>query len=333
MDKDSVKAFAKAIGTTVETITSQGWANCKCPLAPWTHDSGKDSSPSFAIKIDPNGESRFQCYACHKGDLLLLVQMLREFGAQAPKYDLKLALQYVNAENEQDLVLKVKDYGEKLLPDDDGNNDATFPEAWLHSFKKALTVPVALTYLKSRGLSPGLIKELDIRFDQSRQAVCFPIRDTECTLRGLRGRYIDPDEGAPPYHIYKNPEGHYNRRVWYGEEWVDFDKPVLMVESVFDLAAVFPIYSNVVAPLTVGMSKAKFKRVATAYDIVTLYDKGKGGDKARQLTQQYLPDALQVHLIPGGPHRFKPGEQATDPGEMTPVQLAALLRPHLPGIA
>lgn len=331
MDKAQVLAFAQAIGTKVEKVSPQGWANCRCPLAPWTHDSGKDSTPSFAIRVVPGGLSYFQCYTCQKGDLYHLIRLLKGFGAEAPRYRLKDALALLAVEEETDTVVQIKEFeAEGLAPDDDGNNTAIFPENWLHTFKKAHTVPAALAYLRGRGLADETIVELDVRYDTQRNAVCFPIRDALGHLCGLRGRYIEPDPDGPPYHIYKNPQKHYNRMVWYGEHWVDFDRLVILVESVFDLAAVFPIYPNVLAPLTVGMSKAKVQRIGAAFDVVTLFDVGEGGDKARDLIDHYLTDTVKVHLLPEGPHRCNPGHPAKDPGDMQPSALAELLAPFLP---
>lgn len=330
MDKNAVRQFAIYLGTKVESVSSQGWALVRCPLAPWLHESGKDSSPSAAISVVKGGESRFHCFACENHDLLGLLQRLRGLGAARPKYRIKEALELVNAQDEEGLVIAVKDYDAPADPYDDGNNDATFSEAWLNTFKPAVNVPLARDYLQGRGVSLHTADEMDLRFDTGLQTVCFPIRDFEGVLCGLRGRRIKPTGDQPPYHIYKNEEKRYNRRVWLGEHHLDWSLPVLMVESVFDYAACLPVYGNVVAPLTVGMSGAKVRRMASAVDIVTLFDKGKGGQKARELVDKHLPSNHRVHLIPCGPHRTDPSEVATDPGEMQFTALVDLLKEHLP---
>lgn len=334
MDKDAVRLFAGFVGTKVETISSQGWAQMKCPLARWTHDSGKDSNPSAAISIKPDGYSHFTCFTCENHDLLALVQRLKELGAQAPRVQLKAAMELVNAEGENELKVAIKEYDAPLNPEeDDGNNDAVFSEDWLASFLPARKVPDAMAYLKSRGVDPYTVHDLDLRWDPKRLTVCFPVRDTSGRLCGLRGRRIAPEPGQPPYHMYKNApgkDGHYNRNVWIGENHLDWDKPVVMVESVFDYAAVYPLYENVTGPLTVGMGPRKVKRMAAAGEIITLFDLGAGGNKARKLIDKYLPKNQRRHLLPCGPHRSNPEEAASDPGEMLPQQLIELLSPHLP---
>lgn len=335
MDKNAVRMFAGFIGTKIDMISSQGWAQCKCPLARWLHDSGKDSNPSAAIKVVPGGISRFTCFTCESHDLSGLLMRMRELGAKGTKYNFKDAMKLVAVEEEESLVPIIKDYEATLYgEDDDGNNDATFPEEWLASFVPAYKVERAVAYLRRRGLSDHLIHELDIRWDSGRRTVCFPLRDQYGTLCGLRGRRVAPTEDQPSYHMYKTTEdpktGRYNRRVWLGENTVDWERPVVMVESVFDYAAVLPVYANVVAPLTVGMSDKKVRRMAGALDIVTLFDKGTGGNKARKLIDKHLPGNNRKHLIPGGPSRADPSEEATDPGEMRMTEIYKILEGHVP---
>ena len=62
MNLEQVKQFALAVGTKVENHSGD-WAACCCPLAPFTHDSGRDSHPSFAIRHGDNLESIFNCLA------------------------------------------------------------------------------------------------------------------------------------------------------------------------------------------------------------------------------------------------------------------------------
>lgn len=333
MDKVSVRQFARYVGTKIDTISSQGWAQCRCPLAPWLHDSGKDSNPSAAISIKPGGESVFTCFTCESHDLSGLLMRMRELGAKGTKYNFKEAMALLAVEEEETLVPVIKEYGDSGV-EDDGNNDTIFPEEWLAKFRPARTSQDAMAYLRRRGVHPHLVEEMDVRWDPKRRTVCFPLRDQYGALCGLRGRRVAPTADQPSYHMYKTvdgPEGRYNRRVWLGEHIVDWELPVVMVESVFDYAAVLPAYSNVVAPLTVGMSEKKVRRMAAATEIVTLFDQGKGGNKARLLIDKHLPNNKRTHLIPAGPPgSWVGGDEATDPGEMRLPDILRLLQDHVP---
>jgi hypothetical protein len=292
-----------------ETYASEKWIGTSCPLAPWTHDSGTDANPSFAINCKPGGESIFHCFTCEKGDLLHLIQLLKKWGAAKPKYDLRAALEVLAEEEEDHLVATIKDFDE---PPPDLLKTIPWSEVWLDSFMKAVNVPLAMEYLHDRSVSKEVAEHLDIRWDGNKEAVCFPVRDWDDRFVGLRGRRLDGG-----YHDYGGPENHRNKLVWYGESRVDLSRPVLLVESVFDYASACRVCGNILAPMTVGMGKPKVKRIEAALDIVTLFDTGKGGDKAAALIDKYLSTSNRYHC--------KPPKGRKDPGDMTVEELRNVL--------
>ena len=155
---------------------------------------------------------------------------------------------------------------------------------------------------------------LDLRVDILEQRVCFPVRDFSGVLRGLHGRAIQKDVDLR-YKMYLHNKKH-NSIVWLGESWVDVDKPVVIVEGPFDLAAVLPVYKNVVSPLFATPSVSKIKRLGDAIEVFTFLDKGVGGDKGRELFTSHLKDSVVTHIHP--PESYK------DPGEMSEVSLKTL---------
>ena len=309
MKKNQIEAFLKALGTKPTSFSSK-WVSAHCPLAPWTHDSGKDSNPSFAISCNSTGESMFNCFACHKGDLLYLVQLLKQYGAGKPKYNIKQALEILADEEEDKTLPDIKDFDEYAL---ETNLIVPWDEEWLGTFFKAVNVPIAMEYLNGRCVAKEIAAHLDIRWDGSRECVSFPVRDFEARLVGMRGRRL-----GGGYYDYAGPQNHRNKLVWYGEENLDPAKTVVMVESVFDYASVVRVFENLTAPLTVGMSKAKVQRMECCLDIVTLFDNGAGGNKARALIDKYLSSAIRVHCYPPK-HRG-------DPGEMTVEEVCNVLK-------
>ena len=315
MDKPEIKAFLQALSARSVEVHTQ-WVQASCPLAPWTHSSGRDAHPSFAIKIEPAKESTYNCFSCGGGDLMDLVQKLARHGAELPRYDLKTAVELASADGDRPLAFRVKDWGATV---EDAEPYVTFPEPWLDSFVSALAVPRALKYLKGRRVYESVISALDLRYDHERDAVCFPVRDFDGQLCGLRGRHLRPGEG-PPYHMYGDADGHRNNQVWLGEAWIDFDKPLVMCESVFDLAAIYPHYHNVCAPLTVSFKRRKARRMRQAVDIITVFDADKGGDKGRERISRYLGRANITHvMLPEG----------TDPGALPSTELREYLSPFV----
>ena len=196
-----------------------------------------------------------------------------------------------------------------------------FSESWLESFMPAYMVDPARLYLLSRDVSADQMVMYNIRYDMSRNAVCFPIRDFDGGLVGLRGRLITPGDG-PKHYNYKTGFGGHNPYHWFGEDRVNLSSPVVMVESTFDCVSVGRVYSNVVAPLSTGISKHQAKRMAAAVEIITLFDNGVGGDKARNIVSKFFSSSVITHL--------KPPANRDDPGEMTEAEIRSALSKVLP---
>jgi len=314
MNLEQVRQFALAVGTKVETVSGE-WGRVKCPLSSWTHDSGSDSNPSCAISYGDNIESAFNCYACEAGDLHKLITLLDGYGAKKPRFDLKQAVKLWADEESGDAAMVFMDDSDHA----NAHVDQVWPESFLAGFMEAYKVPMAMEYLNARKVSSEDAFTLDIMWDLTRRTVCFPVRNWEGWLVGMRGRYIVPGDG-PRYHDY-GYRGHRNKLTWYGEHLVDLDSPVLMVESVFDFTSCFRVYRNILAPLTVGLGPAKCRRVRNALEIVTLFDNGRGGDKGRSKISEGLPDSIITHLLPPS-HR-------DDPGDMKKKELRRVLKKHI----
>ena len=292
------------------------WVQCSCPLAPWLHDSGKDSSPSFAVRVEPLKASFFNCSVCKHGSLSELIAELQHLKAQTLGYDLLGAWQLIALEDAQKLNLEIKEWGEKTVAEP----DTPIPDWWLDTFKKAWQVPYAREYLEKRMVTHEVCERLDIRWDRSRRTVCFPVKNSGGDLVSMRGRHINPDHGQPTYHVYPFM-GKQNGQAWLGEHYVDWSASVLIAESVFDLTSCMRVYGNVISPMSVGINQLRMKRIAKACEVVTLFDHGVGGDKARTIVSKYMGTAMVTHLLPTLP--------AKDAGEMEEEPLRELLRPAL----
>lgn len=290
------------------------WVTASCVLAPWHHD-GKDERPSFAVRVEPNKESYFNCFVCKNGKLSDLLFELQYRKAQNLGYDLGAAWAVIEAEASKKIDINVKDWGEQEAED----VEFVMPEEWLQPFQNAWSVPMAREYLQSRDVSEFIANGLDIRWDKSMRTVCFPIRNRDGELVSIRGRRVATPNGEPPYHIYNMGQEEPRHLTWLGEQWVNFDKPVLMVESVFDLASVLRVYHNVVAPLSVGINASRMKRMSKASEVVTMFDQGKGGNKAREVVQHHMGSAFILHVLPS----------KKDPGELSEAELRNELGPAL----
>jgi DNA primase len=165
-----------------------------------------------------------------------------------------------------------------------------YPEAMLEGMEPAYADGEVHPYLASREVSFETAHFLDLQYDQWRDRIVFPVRGFDGKLYGLHGRSLTMLEGGwtaeyPKYWAYPfkiGKENKTNSQVWLGESWVDFDKPVLVVESVFDLARCLPLYGNTITARMTMLNKRHLERIASAEVIYTLFDDDQAGSMARQ---------------------------------------------------
>jgi len=311
---DAVRAFLGGLGCKVPASQGRaGWMLSSCPWGPWSHQNGKSAPDVFAVKLE-SGDPKCSCFACgwygHAQGLLLELRARNKIDPRITAKWGELSQLVEQAEADAVLNLDGPDY-EEIMAAKRGELHP-FPEWWLDSFLPVDDCPDAVAYLHERGVSPGMALELGLRFDsrQDHRRVCFPVRNFGGTLAGFHGRSILP-EIEPRYKMYKQA-GKKNPIVWLGENWVDTEKPIVVVEGPFDLASVKRVYANVVSPLSVSFSPAKVKRMSDAMTWVTLFDHGTGGDQGRARVSEMLSPEHMIHHLKPPPHRKDPGECTED---------------------
>lgn len=327
MNLKQIKQWLQCLGADTAASVSGEWVQCTCILAPWRHEKGTDSNPSLGIRISKKAAGQVHCFACDfGGDQMDLLRELKQLvkseppGQEPHQYDFAGAMKMlVDAEEDAPLSLgDIGDYEEDVtsIHKDEG---VMFPESWLNSFPQSYGHP----YLQTRDGGPvpfAVAKALDLRYDPYRKRVCFPIRDRKGFLRGFHGRDVTGE--SPLKYLMYTYHKETNPMVWLGEHWVDFDRPVVIAESVFDLARIYQVYRNVVCPLTASIGPEKIKRMGDAMEVFCIMDEDKAGQRASDKLQKYLPGTVfkVVHLPEG----------CKDPGAMSVHQVALMLEPHLP---
>lgn len=307
MKSDRIAAVLAFLNSKVnEKSKRSGWVVATCPFAPWTHSGAVDRSPSFGVSLPQSGKKQvYTCFSCgEKGLIDLLPFAVREYNREAPqpkgRYQFGKALQVIVAEDDELGDLDLPDFDEvKVNPD----VIVPWPEFFLESFKSVFAFPEAGDYCLTRQMNAEVAKFLDLRYDSQRQRVCFPVRDFDGRLVGLHGRTIT--DHPMRYYAYKYDD-HYNRLPWLGEAWVDFDKTVILCESVFDLASVLRVFPNTICALHTGLSEAKVRRIDHGGFFVSFFDHGTGGDRARELLDKYMTSPVK-HVVPA----------TGDPGDMS----------------
>lgn len=300
-----------------------GWLIASCPFAHWRHDSGVDNNPSFGVDLESQSH-RFHCFSCNAGGKLkelpdqlhLLNGGGKKMSWQKKKedvagLDIGRAKELLMAKEKLELEFLPK--GEALKSKALKNELEAWPEWWLESFPEVAGFEEARAYLEGRDVHEDQWKTFDLRYDPTRERVCFPIRDWNDNLLGLHGRTV---VGATPSYYMYGYKGARNPIVWPGEHMANLNKPVVLVESVFDWVSVHRVYKNTLCSLSAGISVDKIKRVDQFPRVVTLYDNGKGGDTARQRLSKYLRKKPIHRTPPVG---------LSDPGEMSKEQVIEAL--------
>lgn len=318
MHANEIKKWLLLLGAK-GTSEGQAWVQARCPLAPWRH-SGSDSNPSFGVEVS-HGESKVYCFGCgFGGTQTSLLMELRFLGAEGVQWRKALDM-LIAADDETMLGLPNGDYEDDVFGVEAAEYE--FPEWLVKAFEPAYFEGTVHPYLTSRHTPLEVAQHLDLRYDVHRRRVVFPVRDWSGRLMGLHGRHIGgpytPDDIQNAYRMYPY-QGHTNPRVWLGEHWIEIDQPVVLAESVFDLARTMEVYSNVLSPLTASITGKKLERLAGIKRIVTLFDADAAGDAAREKTAKHLTGSDISHVeLPAG----------CDAGEMSPEELNRALLDHL----
>lgn len=297
MDKDAIKQMALILDASLSTSTKKWWG-ITCPLAEWNHQHGTDSHPSFRVEINPDGRSKLRCFSCGWGGSL---------------YDLAFELKFHKASVDLQALAAIADQEQESsgfkLGDDEEEHDPTiitpYPDYWMDSFVTVFNSGQALHYLEGREGGPvpkHISAQLDLRWDHTQKRICFPYRLKSGVSVGLHGRCIYQSE--MPYFAYPF-KGKTNPQCLIGEQWIDFNKPVVVAESVFDMARALEVYDNVVTPRTANIVPLQMDRLLEAGKIITLFDADKAGYTARARLEKYVQEkspytsVSHIHLEDG----------------------------------
>lgn len=278
MNETQGRLFLSALGVKVEY--KGGWLRGRCPLARWNHQNGKDSSPSFGLKVEPHGASHYHCFACSSGALSTLVQELEmksDYGKSSDvSYDFKRAWEML--EEDASTVYPLPEYHE--FAQSEHRPFHPWPQAALDAFPPAYTSAVARRYLAWRGFTLAEAKAQDLRVDEYRNMLVFPYRNVSGVLAGLRGRLMDfgqPHDQLKHYD-YKFGDSNNAYTCWLGEEILETATgPVVVVEGQFDRMRVLRHYPFVVANMTAKPSDQKLEKLLWAPGVVIMLDEDKTG--------------------------------------------------------
>jgi DNA primase len=263
----NLNTLAKILKLEQTTITEDE-IHCCCPLAPWTHEKGTDSSPSFSFKRMPNKAVIYNCFSCKSsGTVEGLLPIL---------YEKTHNLDYMRAmlDIESHIEVEYKDetsYSKDLILRKD---------IYEYIFEDVRDYIEARNYVESRGISLDTCDRLNIKYDPEEKRIVFLIYDYENNLVGYVGRAIDPNNKLKARNKTAMPV----KYIYLGMHKLSLSKPTILVEGLFMYLKLhefgLDIDYNILANLgsTVSAQKIEFLK-GLGLPLYLFFDNDKPGIK------------------------------------------------------
>ena len=283
---EQIIAFMRCFGQNTSGNSSK-WVRFPCPFAPFYHANGTDEHPSFGIEITL-GASRYYCFSCQKrGSLIELVDYLRSLYNEEIK-NFNFVEAAAMAMYDGALFISMD-----LLDRHTSTEFTTIP--WPDNYLEEFVYDPSFWYLQVRGIDEVVSRKFNFLVDYNQKRIGVPIYDYQKRLTGFHGRAYN--DNPLKYYMYEY-EGIRNPHIFLGEHWVNYDKPVVVAESVFDAAKIAHVYKNVITPLTASITYKRLDRIKEAITIITAFDNDEAGSKARYIIDRWAKGRIVLHIIP-----------------------------------
>ena len=299
MQIDQLKAFLSTLSVYNLNWGGSKWAQCSCPLAPFTHKSGTDSNPSFGVTVGDE-PSNFNCYVCAKGTLADLVGQLmlycQKYPEQAYRYDLAKAQEIL--QHEHDKITVLPEYKE-MVPSPYVEFQE-WPEYWLEDYLPWEQHYRSKEYvLFERRVHYSVADIFGLRYDPAKDMVVSPFRTASGKLAGARGRAVDADCDKKWRHYdYPWNKVRNSGLVWFNERALNLPGPLVLVEGQFDCMRIWPFYKKVMAILSAKTTLYKQRKLTACDQVVLMLDDDKTGqDKTQEWIRYLSGHGVQVGVL------------------------------------
>lgn len=310
MDRNEIKELLKeALGPNIPLVDHTKWVSLCCPLAPWRHAGGSDSSPSSGVSVKDGGTSIFHCWGCGaKGTVPWLLRELEKFTGESFKR----------------LISSVED-GEFLggsLPEWGSRKREAVEDRFLDlSYLDLYDSAVGHWYLRDRGIDDAVAERMQLLVDpedsKGDERILFPVFDRKGRLHGFTGRAVlnSVDMRVRDYH------GFQKANALLGLHLVDpTDRFVVLVEGLFDMAVVYQYGYSAVAAMHAGVTDAQLAKLKDlGLPVVAMFDNDKAGKEATERLIEKVGGSLPLSVAQYQPVITGKGKKvwAKDPGECT----------------
>lgn len=166
-----------------------------------------------------------------------------------------------------------------------------------HRWDDSLTYKAAMRYLRKRNIGPDLIDKWDICYAEEgkyRDRIIIPSKSPDGKIEYFVARDIFDTQKLK----YKNPPS-MKEKVIFGERFIDWKKPVLITEGVFDAMVLYNAVPLLGATIE-GHKKLLNQIFSNNTPIILGFDEDEAGKKATIDVGKYLLNlGVQVYTITG----------------------------------
>lgn len=288
MDRPEIKELLREVlGPNVVLVDHPRWVGLHCPLAPWTHASGRDSSPSAGVSVKDGDVSVFHCYGCHtKGPLAYLLKEIEKYTGD------NLSKIIRSIDGEEFIGGALPDWGAR-----DITRKATVfldKEEYLDLYEPA----EGHWYLKQRGITDATVRKLQLRVDpadsQMEERIMFPVFSPRGELYGFSGRAVYPSAELKVRDYHGLPKA----KCLLGCHLLEKRSPfVIVVEGLFDYARLAQYDLPVVATMHAGLTEYQSAELRSiGLPVIEMYDNDTAGKAAKSAIVKALDRRLPLSL-------------------------------------
>lgn len=304
-------------GPNTETKVINGWVSMRCPLAQWTHTTGRDSRASAGISIQENNTSVFNCMTCKtKVPLQGLIKKFAEFTGED--------LDELIDELEDEAYLgprSLAKWGERQDHNED-DPPVLNTELMLDLYDSA----AGHRYLRKRGITADIAEKLQLKVDprdpaDGEERILFPAFNPEGELIGFSGRATNPRALLK----VRDYGGFRKAKALLGAHLITQENPdkIIVVEGLFDYANAwqqgYPAVAVMHSTLTAYQARLLKNFSKPTYLFYDNDDAGMSGvDIAGKQLVRYMP-VMKVRYPEvwiEDPKEEEGGHWLKDPGEL-----------------
>lgn len=304
MDRAEIKELLREVlGPNVELVDHPKWVGLHCPLAPWKHATGRDSSPSAGVSVKDGDVSIFNCYGCHtKGPLPYLLKELEKYTGE------NLSKLIRSIDGEEFIGGALPEWGAR-----ESKKDTTVfldKDEYFGLYDSARDHP----YLKRRGITNSTVDTLNLMVDpedsQLEERILFPVMNRAGQLYGFSGRAVHSTAELKVRDYHGLPKA----KVLLGEQLIQADDAfIVVVEGLFDLARLVQYNVPAIATMHAGVTDYQAKKLLEiGKPLIEMYDNDQAGREAKLVLSKALLGRLPIAAT-----KYPKARKVKDPDGLT----------------